>query len=111
VFVLNAVDGCIPSDLGTGSTAELEEERRLLYVAMTRAKDKLHIVVPQRFYVTQQTKNGDRNIFAARTRFIPADMTHHFERTSYARPGASGEAARAAPGAIDLSAKARSRWG
>ena len=41
VFVLNVVDGCIPSDLGTGTTAEIEEERRLLYVAMTRAKDNL----------------------------------------------------------------------
>ena len=49
VFVLNVVDGCIPSDLGTGTTAEIEEERRLLYVAMTRAKDDLHLIVPQRF--------------------------------------------------------------
>jgi DNA helicase II / ATP-dependent DNA helicase PcrA len=32
VFVLNTVDGCIPSDLGVGTTAEIEEERRLLYV-------------------------------------------------------------------------------
>src|SRR6202795_4692654 len=48
VFVLNAVDGCIPSDLGTGTTAEIEEERRLLYVAMTRARDDLHLIVPQR---------------------------------------------------------------
>ena len=39
VFVLNVVDGCIPSDLSAGTTAEIEEERRLLYVAMTRAKD------------------------------------------------------------------------
>ena len=49
VFVLNAVDGCIPSDLGTGTTTEIEEERRLLYVAMTRAKDELDLIVPQRF--------------------------------------------------------------
>ena len=55
VHVLNVVDGAIPSDLGTGSTHELEEERRLLYVAMTRAKDELHLMVPQRFYVHQQT--------------------------------------------------------
>ncbi len=47
---MNVVDGCIPSDLGAGTTAELEEERRLLYVAMTRAKDDLHIIVPQRFF-------------------------------------------------------------
>jgi DNA helicase-2/ATP-dependent DNA helicase PcrA len=46
VFVLNVVDGCIPSDLGTGTSAEIEEERRLLYVAMTRAKDDLHLIVP-----------------------------------------------------------------
>jgi len=46
VFVLNCVDGCIPSDLAVGSTSEIEEERRLLYVAMTRAKDHLHIIVP-----------------------------------------------------------------
>ena len=45
VFVLNCVDGCIPSDLATGSSEEIEEERRLLYVAMTRAKDELALIV------------------------------------------------------------------
>src|SRR5271166_5714023 len=55
VFVLNVVDGCIPSDLGTGTTAEIEEERRLLYVAMTRAKDSLHLIVPQRFFTHGQS--------------------------------------------------------
>ena len=59
IFVLNAVDGCIPSDLGAGTTAELEEERRLLYVAMTRAKDSLHLVVPQRFFTHGQNAQGD----------------------------------------------------
>jgi DNA helicase-2/ATP-dependent DNA helicase PcrA len=49
VFVLNVVDGCIPSDLATGMTAEIEEERRLLYVAVTRARDELYLMVPQRF--------------------------------------------------------------
>ena len=54
VFVLNCIDGCIPSDLGTGTTEEIEEERRLLYVAMTRAKDDLHLVLPQRCYILNQ---------------------------------------------------------
>ena len=71
VFVLNVVDGCIPSDLGTGTTAEIEEERRLLYVAMTRAKDDLHLVVPQRFFTHGQNAQGDRHVYASRTRFIP----------------------------------------
>ena len=54
MFLLNTVDGCLPSDLATGSTPEIEEERRLLYVAMTRAKDQLHLMVPQRFYTHGQ---------------------------------------------------------
>ena len=46
---LNVVDGCISSDMATGKAEEIEEERRLLYVAMTRAKDQLALVVPHRF--------------------------------------------------------------
>src|SRR5690606_29627721 len=46
VYVLNVVDGCIPSDMSTGTAEEIEEERRLLYVAMTRAKEYLHLIVP-----------------------------------------------------------------
>jgi DNA helicase-2/ATP-dependent DNA helicase PcrA len=60
VYVLNVVDGCIPSDLGAGTSAELEEER-LLYVAMTRAKDDLHLLVPQRFFTQGQRSQGDRH--------------------------------------------------
>ncbi|TWC71753.1 ATP-dependent helicase [Herbaspirillum sp. SJZ099] len=79
VHVLNVVDGCIPSDLATGNDAEIAEERRLLYVAMTRAKEYLHLVVPQRFYVTQQTPQGDRHVNAIRSRFITPRMLPHFE--------------------------------
>ena len=81
VYVLSAVDGCIPSDMATGTTAQIEEERRLLYVAMTRAKDHLTVVVPHRFY-TQGT-NGDRHVYASRTRFIPEELTSKFEVTSW----------------------------
>lgn len=79
VHVLNVVDGCIPSDMSTGSAEEIEEERRLLYVAMTRAKEHLHLVVPNRFYVKQQAQMGDRHMYAARTRFVTPAMLKHFE--------------------------------
>jgi hypothetical protein len=79
VFLLNAVDGCLPSDLATGSTPEIEEERRLLYVAMTRAKEQLHLMVPQRFFTHGQRSTGDRHVYAQRTRFIPNSMLDHFE--------------------------------
>jgi DNA helicase-2/ATP-dependent DNA helicase PcrA len=78
VYVLNAVDGCMPSDLATGNAAEIEEERRLFYVAMTRAKRHLSVLVPQRFHVTQQAKYGDRHLYGALTRFIPADVATLF---------------------------------
>jgi DNA helicase-2/ATP-dependent DNA helicase PcrA len=111
VFVLNVVDGCMPSDLGAGSTAELEEERRLLYVAMTRAKDELHLITPQRFYHTQQGKGGDKHVYAIRSRFVPTSVLGKFEQTSWA-PGEGAGAARAGGPLpkIDLAAKARGRF-
>jgi DNA helicase II / ATP-dependent DNA helicase PcrA len=110
VLVLNVVDGCIPSDLGVGTSAEMEEERRLLYVAMTRAKDDLHLIVPQRFFTHNQSAQGDRHLYAARTRFIPEALLQLFERTSW--PKATEAAARAANQGprIDIAARMRDRW-
>jgi DNA helicase-2/ATP-dependent DNA helicase PcrA len=110
VFVLNCVDGCIPSDLAVGSASEIEEERRLLYVAMTRAKDHLHLVVPQRFYAHQQRSNGDRHMYAIRTRFIPDTITEHFEQCTWppARGGSSPVRAPLKP--VDITSRIKSRW-
>ncbi|MBO9454625.1 ATP-dependent helicase [Paracoccus sp. R12_1] len=110
VFLLNAVDGCIPSDLGTGQTADIEEERRLLYVAMTRAKDQLTIGVPLRFFVIQQTKRGDRHMFAARTRFITRGMLERFDVSHWAPP-IVGQTAAPALGKVDVAAGLRGMWG
>jgi len=112
VFVLNVVDGCMPSDLGAGSTAELEEERRLLYVAMTRAKDELHLITPQRFYHTQQGKGGDKHVYAIRSRFVPSAILPKFEQTSWAPGETAGASAPRGPlPKIDLAARARGRFG
>ena len=112
VFVLNVVDGCIPSDMSTGSAEEIEEERRLLYVAMTRAKDDLHLILPQRFFVQQQARGGDRHLFASRTRFIPPSLAGRFEPVAWparhASPSATTAAGRAP--AIDLKARLGGMW-
>ncbi len=71
--------------MATGSTPEIEEERRLLYVAMTRAKDQLHLMVPQRFFTHNQRGGGDRHVYAQRTRFIPGAMLKHFTHCSWPR--------------------------
>jgi DNA helicase-2/ATP-dependent DNA helicase PcrA len=110
VFVLNVVDGCIPSDMATGSTEEIEEERRLLYVAMTRAKDQLMLLVPQRFYVHQQPRRGDKHLYAVRTRFIPAGLAAHFELGTWTRlAGAYSGGLRATP-TLDIAARVREMW-
>jgi DNA helicase-2/ATP-dependent DNA helicase PcrA len=111
VHILNVVDGCIPSDLGTGSREEVEEERRLLHVAMTRAKDELHLVVPQRFYTHGQPQRGDRHVYAPRTRFIPNSIRDLFDTSAWSSIAAPGSTA---PGAarpqVDVAAKARAMW-
>ena len=92
VYVLSTVDGCIPSDMATGTSASIEEERRLLYVAMTRAKDHLTLVVPQRFYVHQQGSGGDRHVYASRSRFLPDSAGAAFRHRRVAR-GCAGRRA------------------
>ncbi|RVC58482.1 ATP-dependent helicase [Mesorhizobium sp.] len=110
VFVLNTVDGCIPIDLGVGSKEDIEEERRLLYVAMTRAKDRLHLVMPQRFFVHGQAARGDRHVYAARTRFIPASLLSAFEQTSWASVQAKDDPRRRPEVKVDLGARMRGMW-
>jgi DNA helicase-2/ATP-dependent DNA helicase PcrA len=112
VFVLNAVDGCIPSDLAVGTSAEVEEERRLLYVAMTRAKNDLHLVVPQRFFTHGQRAEGDRHIYASRTRFIPDDLLFLFETAAWPALAIGPTAVRPAVEAIrvDVRARLRGMW-
>lgn len=111
VFVLNAVDGCIPSDLATGTTAEIEEERRLLYVAMTRAKDSLHLITPQRFFTHSQHPQGDRHVYASRTRFIPQALLRHFECVTWPRASAApGERQGARRMRVDVGARMRAMW-
>jgi DNA helicase-2/ATP-dependent DNA helicase PcrA len=109
VFVLNVVDGCIPSDMATGNADEIEEERRLLYVAMTRAKSQLWLMVPQRFYVQKQARSGDRHLYAARTRFIPAGIVQHFDIRSWRALRLSMPARGALP-RIDLQERLRGAW-
>ncbi|HLK92444.1 MAG TPA: 3'-5' exonuclease, partial [Polyangia bacterium] len=110
VTVLNAADGCIPSDLATGHPDEIEEERRLLYVAMTRAKSALTLVHPLRFFIRQQSRFGDRHVFTPRTRFIPDALLDKFDRPVH--PSSVADDAPVAPRAprIDVAARLRATW-
>jgi DNA helicase-2/ATP-dependent DNA helicase PcrA len=110
VFVLSVVDGCMPSDLGTGASAEIEEERRLLYVAMTRAKDDLHLITPQRYYTHNQSPAGDRHVLANRTRFIPKGLLGLFERTAWPIVDHEDRTIVASGPKVDIAAQMRGMW-
>lgn len=110
VFMLNVVDGCIPSDLGTGTTQELEEERRLLYVGMTRAKDSLALITPQRFFTHGQNSQGDRHVYASRSRFIPATLLQYFETMTWPKVSAAASERSAQQIRVDVGARMREMW-
>ena len=78
VYVIHAADGNIPSDMATTSQEEIEEERRLFYVALTRARDRLFVCYPQRYYFANR-RRGDEYGFAQRTRFLPDEVTALFQ--------------------------------
>jgi DNA helicase-2/ATP-dependent DNA helicase PcrA len=65
VFVLSAVDGRIPSSYSVHSEEQMEEERRLFYVAVTRAKDELYLMCP-----SQVAGGWEGPVMAAPTRFL-----------------------------------------
>jgi DNA helicase II / ATP-dependent DNA helicase PcrA len=97
--------------MATGSTPEIEEERRLLYVAMTRAKDHLHLIVPQRFYAHQQRNNGDRHMYALRTRFIPDEIAERFEQCGWPAPIRESSSLAIAPlKTVPIGARLKQMW-
>jgi DNA helicase-2/ATP-dependent DNA helicase PcrA len=110
VSILNAVDGCIPSDMATGRAEDIEEERRLLYVAMTRARDRLAIIVPQRFFVTQQSRGGDRHVYASRSRFLTSSVCEALDHVTWPRPAVERPHAAAPRAAVDVAARIRDAW-
>ena len=110
VFVLNVIDGCIPSDMAAGSREQVEEERRLLYVAMTRAKEHLHLIQPMRLFRTHQHRHGDGHILTLRSRFIPDGILHLFERGTQGRAVAVSTSAAGLPIRVDVAARMREMW-
>jgi DNA helicase-2/ATP-dependent DNA helicase PcrA len=111
VRILNLVDGCIPSDMATGTPEEIEEERRLLYVAMTRAKDELDLIVPHRFFIYNQAKWGDRHVYASVSRFIPKSILDYFKCRIWSDRSASNDkAVRKLTKTIDVAANVGRMW-
>jgi DNA helicase-2/ATP-dependent DNA helicase PcrA len=111
VHVLNVTDGTFPSEFSAGRAELVEEERRLLYVAMTRAKTELRLLAPVRFYVTQQHGLGDRYVHGARSRFMTEPVLQRFQRVTAPDDRAGSGVPKAAAGPrIDVASRLRDMW-
>jgi DNA helicase-2/ATP-dependent DNA helicase PcrA len=111
VYVLNVADGNFPSEFATGKPAMIEEERRLLYVAMTRAKQSLSLIAPLKYHVTQQHRHGDKHVYGARSRFLTDDLLATMRREFRGRDEAREN--RQMPRTdkrVDVAARIREMW-
>jgi DNA helicase-2/ATP-dependent DNA helicase PcrA len=110
VYILNVADGNFPSEFSTGKSDQIEEERRLLYVAMTRAKNDLHLIAPLKYYVANQPKNGDRHVYGARSRFLTKAVMAKLDAITW--PVEGDEAAATAPSKarVNVAGKLRGMW-
>ena len=109
VHLLNVADGNFPSEFSAGRAELIEEERRLLYVAMTRAKTELDLIAPLKYYVTQQSRTGDRHVYGAKSRFLTREVMACLEPVAWGeadteRAPAGGRAS------VDVAGKLRNLW-
>jgi DNA helicase II / ATP-dependent DNA helicase PcrA len=116
VYVLNVADGNFPSEFSNGKPELIEEERRLLYVAMTRARNELHVCAPLKYAVTQQAKDGDAHVYGAKSRFMTDKVMDCFERVSFRGSRASDTLSPSdatvagAAATVDVGAQLKEMW-
>jgi DNA helicase-2/ATP-dependent DNA helicase PcrA len=109
VHILNVADGNFPSEFSTGRADLIEEERRLLYVAMTRAKSELHVIAPLKYYVASQSRMGDRHVYGAKSRFMTAQVLACMEEVAWGETNESEEIL-SAKRKVDVAARLRGMW-
>ena len=83
VFILNVTDGNFPNEYATREPKAMEEERRLFYVAITRAQQNLHLVQPLRFWVQEQHRFGGKHVYGAKSRFLSPAVLKTVEQMAY----------------------------
>ena len=110
VHVLNVTDGNFPNEYANGKPERIEEERRLLYVAMTRAKNELDLIVPLKFYVARQARSGDAHVYGARSRFLSPALLATLNAVVWPAAGVETVAKAKSLPRIDVGARLRGAW-
>jgi DNA helicase II / ATP-dependent DNA helicase PcrA len=109
VHILNVADGNFPSEFATGRQDLIEEERRLLYVAMTRAKSELHLIAPLKYYVASQSRMGDKHIYGAKSRFMTQAVLACMAAVAWGETNPPEEIL-ASKSKVDVAARLRGMW-
>jgi DNA helicase II / ATP-dependent DNA helicase PcrA len=112
VYILNVVEGSFPNEFSAGKAEAIEEERRLLYVAMTRARNELSCVVPLRFQITSQPKTSDGHVYGGRSRFLTEKVMKCFDEQTFqgSNVEAKIEEVSADSGTIDVASRIKQMW-
>lgn len=110
VFLLNVTDGNFPSEFATGKPELIEEERRLMYVAITRAKQSLTLIAPLRFHVTQQRRDGDKHVYGARSRFMTDRLQATLNACFRGRQVTGNTIGPTSATTIDVASRMREMW-
>ena len=83
VFVIHASDGVFPMARAANDEAQVEEERRLLYVAMTRARNELYVTYPLHSYATRM---GADFAYSQLSRFLDPGVRQTMQRVTLGEP-------------------------
>lgn len=110
VYLLNVADGNFPNEHAAGKPELIEEERRLLYVAMTRAKRDLHLIAPLKYYVTQQSRVGDTHVYGARSRFLTDTLMQTLDARAWPAASARPQTPSTPQARVDVGARLRAMW-
>jgi DNA helicase II / ATP-dependent DNA helicase PcrA len=108
VHLLQLADGAVPSDMALSEPSGLEEEQRLFYVAVTRARDRLYLYAPLRMHHHRMARD-DRHGYAHLTRFLTAAALAQCEVTEATPP--RPVLAPLAPLAATVDRQLHSLWG
>lgn len=111
VYLLNVVDGSFPSEFATGKPELIEEERRLLYVALTRAQNDLLLMTPLKFPITSQSRQSDAHVYGGRSRFLTDKVLKVFDATTIRGPQLDDASLQSAEDTtVDVAERLKAMW-